>query len=131
MLANHPDGRCDLVAEFIGLLPLQIICDMLGIPEEDHQKVFHWTTVLMNISDADVIADFDEIYRLAMEIGDGVRLAEDRRAHPRDDLTTNLVRAEVDGERLTSDEIVASSSSCSRRRATRRRATRSATACWR
>ena len=106
MLANHPDGRCDLVAEFIGPLPLQIICDMLGIPEEDHQKVFHWTTVLMSIGDADVIADFDEIYRLAMEIGGyGVALAEDRRAHPRDDLTTNLVRAEVDGERLTSDEI--------------------------
>src|SRR6202158_2146218 len=106
MMANHPDGRCDFVSEFAGPLPLQIICDMLGIPEEDHQRVFGWTTVIMSIGDSEVVAEFDEIQRVAAEIGGyGVALAEDRRAHPRDDLTTNLVQAEVDGERLTSSEI--------------------------
>lgn len=106
MVANHPDGRCDFVSEFAGPLPLQIICDMLGIPEEDHQRVFGWTTVIMSIGDSEVVAEFDEIQRVAAEIGGyGVALAEDRRARPGDDLTTNLVQAEVDGERLTSSEI--------------------------
>ena len=106
MVANHPDSRCDLVTEFAGPLPLQIICDMMGIPEEDHQKVFHWTTVLMSVGDEDVTAEYDEFARVTGEIADyGVALAEDRRANPRDDLTTNMVLAEVDGERLTSAEI--------------------------
>ena len=37
MIANHPDGKGDVVAELAGPLPLQVICDMMGIPEEDHQ----------------------------------------------------------------------------------------------
>ena len=41
MVADHPDGKAELVTEFSGLFPLQIICDMMGIPEEDHQKIFH------------------------------------------------------------------------------------------
>ena len=40
MVANHPDGKGEVVAELAGPLPLQIICDMMGIPEEDHQQIF-------------------------------------------------------------------------------------------
>jgi methyl-branched lipid omega-hydroxylase len=47
MVADHPDGKAELVTEFSGLFPLQIICDMMGIPEEDHQKIFHWTNVIL------------------------------------------------------------------------------------
>ena len=63
MVANHPDNRCDLVTEFAGPLPLQIICDMMGIPEEDHQKVFHWTTVLMSVGDDEIVSDYEEFVR--------------------------------------------------------------------
>jgi cytochrome P450 len=106
MVANHPDGQCDFVTELAGPLPLQIICDMMGIPGEDEEKIFHWTTALMGIGDPDVYGDFDEIVHVVMELGAyGVALAEERRGHPGDDLTSSLVRAEVDGERLTSEEI--------------------------
>ena len=37
MVAAHPDGHGELVSELAGPLPLQIICDMMGIPEQDHQ----------------------------------------------------------------------------------------------
>jgi cytochrome P450 len=106
MIANHRDAQADIVAEASGLLPLQIICDMMGIPDEDEQNVFHWTTVILGIGDDEVSGEFDEVIRAVTELAEyGVRLAEDRRARPGDDLTTNLVQAEVDGERLTSEEI--------------------------
>ena len=106
MIANHPEGHADFVAEVSGPLPLQIICDMMGIPEEDEQKVFHWTNVMLGVGDNEASGEFDEVIKTVMEIAEyGVALAEERRARPGDDLTTNLVQAEVDGERLTSAEI--------------------------
>jgi cytochrome P450 len=105
MVANHHDGRADFVAEAAGLLPLQVICDMMGIPEEDEEKVFHWTNVMLGFGDDEVSGDFDAIMVVVNEIVDyAMRLAEERRANPGDDLTTSLVQAEVDGVRLTSSE---------------------------
>ncbi|PRC43334.1 cytochrome P450, partial [Mycobacterium sp. ITM-2017-0098] len=106
MVAAHPDGRGEIVAELAGPLPLQIICDMMGIPEQDHQKIFHWTNVILGFGDPDIATDFDEFVSVAMGIGAyATQLAEDRRADPGDDLTTSLVQAELDGERLTSAEV--------------------------
>ncbi len=106
MVENHPDGKGEVVAELAGPLPLQIICDMMGIPEEDHQRIFHWTNVILGFGDPDLTTDFDEFVRVAMDIGAyASALADDRRRNPRDDLTTSLVQAEVDGERLSSAEV--------------------------
>ncbi|BBZ52046.1 cytochrome P450 [Mycobacterium heidelbergense] len=106
LTANHPGGEADLVSELAGPLPLQVICDMMGIPEEDHQRVFHWTNVILGFGDPDLTLDFEEFLQVSMEIGAyAVALAEDRRSNHHDDLTTSLVEAEVDGDRLTSQEI--------------------------
>jgi methyl-branched lipid omega-hydroxylase len=106
MIATHPDGNGEAVSELAGPLPLQVICDMMGIPEEDHQRIFHWTNVILGFGDPDLATDFEEFARVSMEIGGyATALAEDRRSNPHDDLTTSLVQAEVDGERLTSTEV--------------------------
>ena len=106
LIANHPDGEADLVSELAGPLPLQIICDMMGIPEEDHQRVFHWTNVILGFGDPDLTLDFEEFMQVSMDIGAyASALAEDRRINHHDDLTSSLVEAEVDGERLSSQEI--------------------------
>ncbi|MDT7762306.1 MAG: methyl-branched lipid omega-hydroxylase [Mycobacterium sp.] len=106
MIANHRDGQADFVAQVSGLLPLQVICDMMGIPEEDEAKVFHWTTVMLGVGDVEVSGEVDEVIAVVTELAEyAVRLAEQRRVTPGDDLMTNLVLAEVDGERLTSVEI--------------------------
>jgi cytochrome P450 len=105
MIERHPDRRCDFVAEFAAPLPLQIICAMMGIPEEDEERVFHWTNVILGVGDDD-IGDYALFETVAQEIaGYAVAMAEDRRVNPRDDLTTALVDADVDGDRLTSMEI--------------------------
>jgi cytochrome P450 len=106
LIANHPAGEAELVSELAGPLPLQVICDMMGIPEEDHQRVFHWTNVILGFGDPDLTLDFEEFMKVSMDIGTyASALAEDRRSNPQDDLTTSLVEAEVDGDRLTSQEI--------------------------
>ena len=106
MIADHPDGQADFVAEVSGLLPLQVICDMMGIPEEDEAKIFHSTTVMLGVGDDEVSGESNDVIAAVAELAEyAVRLAEERRATPGDDLTTSLVQAEVDGERLTSVEI--------------------------
>lgn len=106
MVEHHPDGSGELVAELAGPLPLQVICDMMGIPEDDHQRIFHWTNVILGFGDPDITTDFEEFLGASMEIaGYASALADDRRERPADDLTTSLVHAEVDGERLTSAEV--------------------------
>ncbi len=106
MLERHPEGEAEFVAEVAGQLPLQIICDLMGIPEEDEAEIFHWTTVLLGAGDDEVSGDYDEILKVSTNLANyGMDLAEQRRAKPAEDLTTNLVQAEVDGERLSSAEI--------------------------
>jgi cytochrome P450 len=106
MIANHPDGNGEVVTELAGPLPLQVICDMMGIPEEDHQQIFHWTNVILGFGDPDIAADYEEFVKVSMDIGAyATAMAEDRRVNHTDDLTTALVQAELDGERLTSSEI--------------------------
>jgi len=62
--------------------------------------------VILGFGDPDLSTDFDEFLKVSMDIGAyASALAEDRRANHHDDLTTSLVEAEVDGDRLTSSEI--------------------------
>ncbi len=106
LIDNHPDGNADLVTAVSGPLPLQIICDMMGIPETDQLQIFGWTNVILGFGDPDLATDFADFMKAAIDIGAyASALAEDRRTNPRDDLTTALVVAEVDGERLNSAEI--------------------------
>jgi methyl-branched lipid omega-hydroxylase len=72
----------------------------------DHQRIFHWTNVILGFGDPEVVTDFDDFVTVAMEIGAyATALADDRRARPGDDFTTSLVQADLDGERLTSAEV--------------------------
>ena len=62
--------------------------------------------MILGFGDPDLTTDFDEFLHVSMDIGAyATALAEDRRVNHHDDLTTSLVEAEVDGERLTSAEV--------------------------
>ena len=43
LLDKFPEGQCDFVEHIAAPLPLEIICDMMGIPEEDTARIFEWT----------------------------------------------------------------------------------------
>ena len=95
MVSEHPDGQCDFVSALAGPLPLQIICDIMGIPEEDEPMIFHCTTVMLGAGDEEVSGTFDDIVAATTTLAEyGVAMAERRREHPSDDLTTDLVQSD-------------------------------------
>jgi cytochrome P450 len=99
--AKETGGSCDFVQSFAAPLPLQVICDMLGIPEEDEQQVFHWTNVLLGLGDPEFTPDVATLTAAgAAFLEYAVALGMQRVEHPRDDLSTRLMQSEIDGERL-------------------------------
>jgi cholest-4-en-3-one 26-monooxygenase len=83
-----------------------MICEMIGLPEEDWARMFDLSNRLVGFDDPDYQVGAEDGNTAAMEIyGYCDQVAADRRAHPRDDLMSVLVHAEVDGERLDDLEL--------------------------
>jgi cytochrome P450 len=103
-------GQMDLIEDFAFRLPVTIICDMLGIPEE-HREMFHKGSrdggrILDPVPlTPDEIAQANFGHAMAKMYFE--QLFELRRKNPGDDLTTQLVQAEEDGSKLTNEELTA------------------------
>jgi len=99
-------GECDFVVDVAAELPLQVIVEMMGVPQEDRQRVFDWSNRLIGSDDSEYSGSVTESRIAAMEMFQYAQaLAEDRRAHPRDDLATVLTQAEIEGEKLTESQF--------------------------
>jgi cytochrome P450 len=105
-------GEMDLAADFAVPLPMLVIAEMLGVPAADWPRYKRWSDIILKI--ANTISRDDEAARTIQEyraVTDEMRiflpdLIAQRGAAHRDDLLTRLVEAEVDGERLTQQEIL-------------------------
>ncbi|WP_419917695.1 cytochrome P450 [Candidatus Poriferisocius sp.] len=103
-------GECDFVTEVAARLPLQIICEMMGIPENRHQEVFHLSNIILSQGDPEYIPEGENLLDALLVAGAGLaeimnELSTARRAEPTDDITSILIHAEVDGERLNQAEL--------------------------
>lgn len=100
--------RFDFVREVAMPLPMMVIGDMLGVAEEDHQTLLRWSDDLIlgstMTAPAPCIAAAQRAFEEYAEYHR--RVAEDRRRHPREDLISVLVHAEIDGDRLSEDELL-------------------------
>ncbi|HEX2783386.1 MAG TPA: cytochrome P450 [Ilumatobacteraceae bacterium] len=106
LLEQFPDGECDFVEQVAAPLPLQIICEMMGIPPDDEAQIFQWTNVILGVGDPEYVGSFEQLLGVLMQMfAYAQKLGEDRRANPGDDIASVLMHAEVDGERLTSQEF--------------------------
>ncbi|MGI5325893.1 cytochrome P450 [Actinomadura nitritigenes] len=95
----------DVVAELAVPLPLQVICLLLGIPEDDWPRFFRWSESII----PGAAPELSDEERAALRMEAGIYLVEvsnERRAAPRDDVISQLAQAEVDGNRLTDIEMV-------------------------
>ncbi len=105
-----PRGHADLIADFAFRLPVTVICDMLGIPAEDHQMF------LNGAREGGRLLDPVPLTRAELDAANAGNLAtaayfqrlfELRRREPGEDLTTRLVQAEEEGSKLSNEELTA------------------------
>ena len=106
LVADFPDTSCDFVEHVAAALPLEIICDMMGIPSDDYAKVFKWTNTILGGGDPDFVTSYEDLMGQALEMFMYAQaLGEARKADPQDDITSIMMAAEVDGEQLTAQEF--------------------------
>jgi len=93
--------NCDFVDAFGRPFPVSIFLDLMGLPQDDMPEFLGWVYQLLHNMDPPArIAAATSIIRYLEDT------AEDRRHHPRDDLITRIVNAELEGRPLTGDEII-------------------------
>ena len=103
-------GECDFVTNFAAPLSLEIICDMMGVPESERSTVFRCSNEIIYADDAEFVSqDADHLatmlsagHEITALMGDVVA---HHKAHPADDLTTALTSSNIDGESLTQAEL--------------------------
>ena len=97
------DGVVDLITEFAFPLPMTVICELLGIPDDDREEFKTWSQVILSST-----ATFDE-YRAAggAMYAYFTRLLADKRAAPADDLLSALITARDSGDSLDEPELLA------------------------
>jgi len=100
-------GEFDWIADFAGKLPMDVISEMMGVPAEDRAEVRRQADVVVHREDG-----VYDVPPAAMDsslwlVGYYQAMVDERRRVPSDDLTSALIEAEVDGERLTDEDVIA------------------------
>ncbi|HEV3132578.1 MAG TPA: cytochrome P450, partial [Acidimicrobiales bacterium] len=99
-------GSFDFIADFAGRLPMDVISELVGVPPVDRAEIRRLADLVVHREDGvfDVPqAGMDAALTLVAYYQD---MVDERRAAPRDDLTSALLEAEVDGDELTDEEII-------------------------
>ena len=98
---------CDFIGEFAGKLPMDVISELLGVPEADRDELRGWADTVVHREEGmrDVPpAGVEAAARLMQYFSE---LVEERERRPRDDLTGALLAARIDGDRLAREEVLA------------------------
>jgi cytochrome P450 len=103
-------GACDFVADIAAPLPLELVCDLMGIPESETKAVFAHTNVILGLGDPEYVQPGTSPIAAALTSGKALadlmnELAKHKVGKGGDDLTTALLDAEIDGETLTQPEL--------------------------
>lgn len=100
-------GRCEFVADICEPYPIPIICELLGAPKEDWRLFSKWAADLLRIFDFNLSENYKLVMQASRELDAySSRLIEQRRSLPADDLLTDLIAAEEQGDRLSHDELL-------------------------
>ncbi|MCV7259448.1 cytochrome P450 [Mycobacterium shimoidei] len=97
-------GAGDFVEQVSCELPLQAIAGLLGVPQEDRDKIFRWSNEMTGNEDPEY-AHIDPAMSSAELIAYAMKMAEERAKNPGDDIVTKLIQADIEGEKLSDDEF--------------------------
>jgi cytochrome P450 len=99
-------GPIDFVPNAAAELPIRILAELLGVPQEDQHLIFEWSNTIIEGADPSNTSDPEAAGRTMIDMFlYGHNVAEDRRQNPRDDLVSLIANAQIDGERLTDVEF--------------------------
>jgi cytochrome P450 len=103
-------GACDFVGEIAAPLPLEIICDLMGIPESQTKFVFEQTNVILGLGDPEYVSEPAKIVPAALGAGKALsdlmlELAKHLQGRGGEDLTSALLDASIGDEALTHQEL--------------------------
>ncbi|WP_409237595.1 cytochrome P450 family protein [Streptomyces sp. PA5.6] len=101
--AVEPLGRADLVAAYAAPLPITVICDLLGVPDDGRRDFREWTDALLS---PDPAHPEKAKHAVVAMLGFFTGLLADKRRHPADDLLSDLVAVRDAGDRLSEDELM-------------------------
>ncbi len=96
----------DYVDEFAGKLPMDVISELMGVPEADRVQVRAWADGVMHREEGVTDVPPEAVEASLNLIVYYQAMVEERRKQPTDDLTSALLDAEIDGDRLTDDEVL-------------------------
>jgi cytochrome P450 len=100
-------GHCDVVADIARQYPIPVICALLGTPSEDSHLFSDWADDIFKVFDWNVVNDEPDILRAWNELEAYLdEMVTRRRDALTDDLLSDMMRAEVDGDRLTHHELL-------------------------
>ena len=104
-------GTIDAIADYATPIPLAMISELMGVPQADQMRLVDWSTAIVRLFDQQITSrEGDAAETATLEFVDYLNaMIADRKAEPRDDLVTALIEADVDGERLSDEEVVATS----------------------
>jgi len=97
-------GSGDFVEQVACELPLQAIADLLGVPQEDRDKLFRWSNEMTGNDDPEY-ADIDPKASSIEVLTYAMQMATLKAENPGDDIVTTLINADIDGEKLSDDEF--------------------------
>lgn len=93
-------GEIDVIDDFSNPLPVTVIAEMLGIPQKDRADFKRWSDELIGATDTPGSNPQAEMATYFLQV------IADRREHPQDDLISNLMNAQIDGEHLSMQELL-------------------------
>jgi cytochrome P450 len=110
VLAQRAQPRqMDFLAEFAYPLPILVLCELLGVPHEDHERMGEWMSVLLEHINETASEAFTQQKTAAMVgLSEYLRelVAQRRPEAPRDDLLSAMLAAEAEGDRLSERELI-------------------------
>ena len=108
LLGKLPQDPFDLIPAFCTQLPVRIIARLLGVPEDMSNDLLAWSNAMVAMYQAGRTRDIEEAAnRASIDFTTFLRgYVEQRRNDPRDDLITQLIAAEEDGEKLSTEELI-------------------------
>jgi cholest-4-en-3-one 26-monooxygenase len=99
-------GEADFVTDLSAELPLQVIAELLGVPQDDRHRMFEWSNRMVGNEDPEYQGKADEAMQAAMELyAYAAELFGTKRVDPHADLMSALTTVEVEGERLSEMEL--------------------------